>query len=159
MRDLLDAGQDLGDDLLARRGVRLVAQLLEVRDQLGVDEAQERLAARLVELAALVGPGLGGVLRGGRGPVVPAVGLPERGAVAGAEGLGFQCLAVLGLVEDAEEENPRQFGDVLQRAGDVAAAHDVADRPDGGIHGLLRAMLLAVRRARGLPRNQVFVGH
>jgi hypothetical protein len=52
--DPLDARHDLGDDLLAARGLRLLAESLEVRDQLPVDEGQERLVARVVELFPLV---------------------------------------------------------------------------------------------------------
>lgn len=43
------------------------------------------------------------------------------------------------FVEDAQEKHPRQFGDVLQRARAIAAAHDVADSFDIGVERLWRA--------------------
>ena len=60
----LDAGHDFADDLLTRRCVGPIAEALEVRDQLAVDELQH-LALGQHLLAALA-------IR--RGPVAPAVG-------------------------------------------------------------------------------------
>ena len=54
-----------------------------------------------------------------RGPVAPAVGLFERRREGQAQGLGFLGLVGFALVEDAEEQNPGEFRDVLHGAGAV----------------------------------------
>jgi hypothetical protein len=74
-----------------------------VGDQLGVDEGEERLVAGVFELLPLVRPPRRRVLRGGGGPVLPAVRGLERRRVALAHGVRLLGLAVLGLVEDAEK--------------------------------------------------------
>ena len=61
-----------------------------------------------------------------------------------AQRLGFLGLVRLPLVEDAQEQNPSQFRDVLQRPGAIGAAHDVADGFHRGVQRLLRAVALAV---------------
>jgi hypothetical protein len=44
--------------------------------------------------------------------------------------LGFLPLAI---IENAQEENPGEFGDILQRARAVGTAQDVANTLDVGI--------------------------
>ena len=55
---LLDAGQRLADDLLARRRVRVLRERFQVRDQIAIDEA-EKVAelAGFQLLCALAPPG------------------------------------------------------------------------------------------------------
>ena len=48
------------------------------------------------------------------------------------------------LVENAEKENPGEFGHILQRPGAVAAPHYIADRFHGGIDRLLGVQPAAV---------------
>jgi hypothetical protein len=71
--DALDAGQNLGDDLLTRRGVGLVAKTFEIGDELGIEEFEELTGSLLSQVAA-------GIRFGGRGlgvdgacPVGPAI--------------------------------------------------------------------------------------
>jgi hypothetical protein len=68
----------------------------------------------------------------------------QRGPEQHAQRRGLLLLAPLVLVEDAQEEDPGQFGHVLHRAGAVAAAHDVADALDRLIHRLLGGEALAI---------------
>jgi hypothetical protein len=79
---------------------------------------------------------------------------------------GLGALGILGflLVQDAQEENPSEFGNVLQRPGTIRAPHDVADLLDGRVEPLLTVEFLAVdilschvslvgaRRAAGLSK-------
>jgi len=55
---------------------------------------------------------------------------------------GIFGLALLGLVEIAQEENPCQFGDVHHCTGHDATPHHVADGVDRGIDAPLRAEFL-----------------
>lgn len=71
-----------------------------------------------------------------RGPVAPAVGFIERGREVTADDLGIFGFVLFLFVEDAQEQEPGEFRDVLQGAGAVGATQDVADRPDGGVDGL-----------------------
>jgi hypothetical protein len=77
------------------------------------------------------------VLGAARGaPVPPAVGrLHGRGVAVAEQGLPA-LLLFLDLVEHPQEQDPGQRRDILNRAGDVAATHDVADRLDRLIDGL-----------------------
>ena len=104
-----------------------------MRQEVGVDEAEEGVLRRVLQFDALVGLPLGQGLRR-RAPIAPAVGRVERGPERHAQGLGFRLLALLLLVQDAQEEYPGQLWDVLHGAGAVAAAHDVADALDRLIH-------------------------
>ena len=82
--------------------------------------------------------GEGIIICGRRCPIVPAVGLNYGEYKLFAEHLRFLGFALLAFVEDAQEENPGEFGDVLHCAVAVGAAHDVADAFDRLINGLLR---------------------
>jgi hypothetical protein len=74
---------------------------------------------------------------------MPTVGCLKGIGEFGSYGFGlFGCLLFL-FVEDAEEENPGDFGDVLQCSGAVGAAHDVADGFDVAVEGLLGVELTA----------------
>ena len=127
--DALDAGHDLADDLLARRGARPGCQATEMREEVAVDEGEQRAEGTIRQRLAL------GATRGG--PVPPAVRGSEGAGEGGAHGLGLLRLDLLTLVENAEEEDPCQFRDVLEGPGAVRAPEDVADAVDGGVEGLL----------------------
>ena len=58
--------------------------------------------------------------------------------------MGFFGLVGFALVENTQEENPCDFGDVLHRAGNVGTAHDVADGSDGVVDCLRGSELLSV---------------
>ena len=57
--------------------------------------------------------------------------------------ISFWCGSGLS-VQDAQKENPGQFGDVLQGPGAIRPAHDVADAFDCAVDGLLRGKALSV---------------
>ncbi len=98
-------------------------------NQVSVDEGEERAERAPLKLHPLPSSG--------RGPILPPVRRLERGGVLGAYGLRLVRLARLALVEDPKEQDPGQLGHVLERPGAVGAPHDVADRLDGGVDGLL----------------------
>jgi hypothetical protein len=128
--DPFDAPHDLADDLLAGRGAGPVAQALQVRQQILVDEPEDRahrLELQRQPLRAL-----------GRGPVAPPVRLLQQRDVVNPDGLGLLGLLLLALVQDPQEQDPGQLGDVLQRPGTVRPAHDVADRLDRAVDRLRR---------------------
>ena len=66
----LDAGEDFADDLLARRGVRLLAQSFQVRNQLAIDETEERAERAVLQFLPLRPVG--------RGPILPAIRRVQR---------------------------------------------------------------------------------
>ena len=96
------------------RGTRLLAQAAEVWQQLRIHEGPRR-ASRF-----------------------------ERGRELGAHGLRAFSLLCFALVQDAEEEDPGQLRDVLERARAIRASHDVADTLDRSVDGLRGGEALAV---------------
>ena len=118
------------------RGVELgwSSQALQVGQQLAVDELQH------LALGEHFFPAL--AVR--RGPVLPAVGLLERRRKVGPDRFGVLGFVRFAFVQNAQEQNPGQFGNVLHRPRAVRAAHDVADRLHGPVDRLLRVQPLAV---------------
>ena len=108
-------------------------EAFERREQLAVDEAEQRLA--------------GYALRVPR-PGAPLETLRDRRAIAGLGQLQFLVL----IVDDLEEEHPAQLADALRIAIDAdVLAHDVLDGFDGGadghgLCGLLIGFELAARK-------------
>ena len=99
--DLVDGGDDLADDLLACCCPRSVAKAPQVRQQLAVDEGRERAHRAPGQSDA---PGARG-----SGPVAPAIRRLERRRERRADRLGLLGLELLALVEDAQEQDPRQL--------------------------------------------------
>ena len=130
---LLRAGRWVG--LACVRPVAHDVQPVQVRQQFLVDEGEKitHLGLEGFALPPDVTP-----LRGqrvslkvqGRRPILPTVGFTQGGAVGPAHRFGSLPVAGLLGIEDAQEQNPRQLWHVLQRAGAVGSAHDVADRLD-----------------------------
>lgn len=73
----------------------------------------------------------------GGGPFSPAVGSPKGGGEILPYCFEFVLFVGFEFVEDAEKENPGEFGDVLQGTGTVRAAHNVTDGFDVAIEALL----------------------
>ena len=122
---ILVGGQhDATDDALLGGDVRALVQVAQMGQQQFIDEGKQRALARLVQLLAL------GAMR--RRPVLPAEGALQRGRKIGAQRLRLHLLARLLRVKQAQEQNPGQFWHILQRAGAVGAAHDVAHALDEG---------------------------
>ena len=132
----LDARHDLADHLLPWRRPRLVLEPLEIGQQLLVDEREHRPECGGAKVTPLRPVGVG--------PIPPAVRRLQRGREVGPDRLSLLGLALLALIEDSEEEDPRQLGDVLQRPRAVRAPHDVADRLHRGVHRLLGGKEAAV---------------
>ena len=144
--DPFHGGHEAGDDALLGAGVRvrLAGARVEIQGaQMGqqglVDEDEQSSIAGGEEFTAFPAAGLAfgcarmvEAIRPGRGPVLPAVGRAQGGGEVGAECVGLFLVTALLGVEDAQKEDPGQFGDVLQGARAVGAAHDVADRFDEG---------------------------
>ena len=128
----LDTGHDFADDLLARGSPGAGLEGFEIGQKVFVDELPD---------AFLGVPPQWGV---GRGPVAPAIRGLEGGGERKAQRVGFVGLVGLALVKDAEEQDPRELGNVVHGAGDVRPAHDVADGFDGGVERLLGGVALAV---------------
>jgi len=72
-----------------------------------------------------------------RRPVAPAVRVVEGGRERSADGLVLFGFLFFAFVEDAKEQKPGEIGDLLEGAGAVGAAEDVAGLPDGGVDGRL----------------------
>lgn len=132
----IHTGHDFRDHLLPRAGVRLFPERLEMRDEVAIDERKESAHRALHKFLAL--------RRVGRGPILPAVRRGERRAEVRAHGGGALRFVHLAFVEDAEEKNPRQLGDILHRARAITPPHDVADAPDGSVDGALIGKRFAV---------------
>jgi len=143
----LHAGQDLADDFLPGRGVGPITQPLEIGQQLAVDETEEGSRRAVLQLAALPADGAGlsrfGLIRR-RCPIVPAIRGFQRGNEFRSYSRSLFGFLDLSLIEDAQEEDPCQFGDVLQSAGAIGAPQNVADRPDSRIDRLLRGQFFTV---------------
>ena len=123
--DPLDSRHDLAYHPLPRVRVRPIAQPAKVRQQLTVDEAEVRAHRRVGQLPAL---------RAGRiSPVAPPIGRHDRRAEADADRLGLLGLQLLALVEDPQEQDPRQLRHVLKSAGVVCPPHDIRDLLDRGV--------------------------
>ncbi len=145
------AGHDLADDLLPGGCVGPVLERLQVRQQVGVGEVEERPGRGVLQFTALPADVFVRVVRIVRGclfrrraPIAPAVGRLQRRSEWNAQRVRFLFFAVFLLVEDAQEENPGQLGHILHRPGAVAPAHDVADALDGLIDRLLGGQAFAV---------------
>ena len=123
---LLDGLQRLANDALAGRGVGALAHRVEKRDQFVVHEREDVAGHAVLQFYAL--RAVGG------GPVAPAVGRLEGGGEGDAQRFVLRRLQFLALVEDAEEEHPREFGDVLEGGGAVGAPQNVADALDARVH-------------------------
>ena len=124
----LHAAHDLADHFLPHAGVGLAFQALEVRKQAAIDEGEQ--FAELAGFHCLAQRSIR------RGPILPAIGRGQRWGKGATHSLGFFLFLGFDLVENAQEQHPGQFGNVLHRAGHVAPAHDVADGFDGLIDGL-----------------------
>ena len=79
----------------------------------------------------------------GGGPIAPTVGLLDGWGEGDAQRFRFVGLVSFAFVQNAEEENPGEFGDVFHGAGAIRAAHDVANGLDGGVERLLGGVALA----------------
>jgi hypothetical protein len=107
----LDARHHLADHLLARRGAGPLPQGLEVRQQVAIDEGDE--AAERAGLERLPPDPVR------RRPVLPAIGRREGRRKLRAHCLGLIALTRLPLIQNAEEEDPRELRHVLKRSGAV----------------------------------------
>ena len=67
------------------------------------------------------------ILRPWSRPILPPIRRPQRSLKARPNGVGLFIVADLLRIQDAQEEDPRQLGDVLQGARTVGTPHDVAD--------------------------------
>ena len=117
--DGLDGLHDLADDALARGGILPLGEIVKGGKQVVVDEGESAAQGAVLELLAL-GPC-------GGSPVLPAVGRIQRGPEGLPDGCALLGFHLLALIDEPEEEEPGEFGDVLQGGGAVGAAHDVAD--------------------------------
>jgi len=105
-----------------------------VRQQFAVDELEQLAVALLEKLIAfpavefaLGSFWVGGSVFEGRGPILPAERTKQRGREGFANRFSRFAVSFFLRIKDPEEENPRQFGNILKGAGAIRAPHDVAD--------------------------------
>ena len=134
--DPFDAGHDFADDFLPRPGIRAIFETLQIRQKVGVHEPKERTQGTILKFIAF--------WPARRGPILPAIGMLQRGLERDAQRFGFTLFAFLALIENAQKQNPGQFGHILQSPGTVPPPHDVANGLDRLVHRLLRGQFLAV---------------
>ena len=126
-RDLVDRADDLADHSLPGRGAGHVAQLPEMGEQRAVDEAEIGAHRRVGQLRPFRPAG-------GR-PVAPAEGRRQRWREPDPERRGLLRLDLLALVENPQEQDPRELRHVLESARVVRAPHDIRDLLDRGVDG------------------------
>ncbi len=141
---------DAADDALLARcrrvgqaGAGVDVQTVQVRQQFLVDEVEQLAVASRKQLLplpahrlAIAGQRMVGLVGERRGPVLPAERAAQCGCKTRAHGFGLLLVANLLRVEDAQEQNPGQLGNVLQRTRAVGAPHYVADALDESGQGL-----------------------
>ena len=122
----VDRADDLADHALAGGRSRGIAKVAKMGEQLTVDEGEVR---------AHRGVGQLGPLRAARrGPVAPSERCLERGSERDPERGRLLGLDLFALVEDPQEEDPRQLRHVLEGPRVVRASHHVRDLLDRGVH-------------------------
>ena len=133
-----DAGEYFANHFLPGGSTGKVFESFEVGNQVGMEELKELALGSVGEFLAF--PALGeaidvlervGVVGGG--PFAPAVGKAQGGGKGLPHGFEFVLFAGFEFVENAEEQDPGEFGDVLKGTGTVGATHDVADGFDVAI--------------------------
>ena len=142
-RDLVERADDLADHPLAGRRAGHVAQPAQVGKQRAVHEGEIGAHRRVGQLDAL--------RPARRGPVAPAERRLQRRRERDAERRGFLRFDLLALVEDPQEEDPRQLGHVLEGARVVRAPHDVGDLLDRRVHGRRAGKAAGGGRGHQLP--------
>ena len=121
--DLVDRGDYLADDPLAAvaPGRRAVPQ---IGQKLAVDEGEERPQRRTSIRSASSRPG----------PPSPASEGFQRRREPYPRADALLRLDLLALVQNPQEQDPRELRHVLEGAGVVRAPHDVRDLLDRGVH-------------------------